>query len=282
MWGVGAPDSGTIAARIQASLRDRGVTGVCIVNRGEIGFTSTQELILFQQLLQAGQVPDGVVFYDGINDISTATLSGRAAKHFELARIGARVEGGTTALLEYFNETAMARLTQRIARRRKALGYAPPDSGQLQHSVVAAYRANQLAIRAIAGARGIPVAFFWQPVLYSSHKSLTEGERYWCAGEPEGVHRFFRGVYDEISALHDSMPHTADISNVLDGMSLPAYVDFFHTTPEANTVIADAIVDALVRDSAWAVVTRGAHARGLTANMPPSSEKTVMACADAA
>ncbi|MFN8372405.1 MAG: hypothetical protein U0694_05960 [Anaerolineae bacterium] len=58
MWGYGVPDSSTIAAYLQASVPD----GVCICELCRSGFNSTQNLLRLLELLQAGDVPDVVIF----------------------------------------------------------------------------------------------------------------------------------------------------------------------------------------------------------------------------
>jgi hypothetical protein len=71
-WGSGAPDWGTIPAYVQASLEKSSKRPVCVVNFGESGYMSTQELITLVLELERGHIPHQVVFYDGVNDPYTA------------------------------------------------------------------------------------------------------------------------------------------------------------------------------------------------------------------
>jgi len=75
MWGNGARDDHTIASALARMLRERGVA--CdVTNFGESGYVSTQELITLTLQLRKGNVPDVVVFYDGVNDAYSAWQQG--------------------------------------------------------------------------------------------------------------------------------------------------------------------------------------------------------------
>ena len=62
MWGTGADDARTIPSY----FADK--TGEQVLNLGESGFHSLQELIQIQLLLSEGFSPKEVIFYDGVND----------------------------------------------------------------------------------------------------------------------------------------------------------------------------------------------------------------------
>src|SRR5262249_55880433 len=77
LWGFGARDDHTIPSLLARALHDRG-EAVEIRNLAEIGYVSTQELIALVRELQAGYRPDLVLFYDGVNDTTSALLEGEA------------------------------------------------------------------------------------------------------------------------------------------------------------------------------------------------------------
>ena len=86
-----APDAGRILALglrrtrrparflslVARMLHERGWR-VEIRNLSEIGYVSTQELIALSQELQAGYRPDVVIFFDGVNDTTSALLEREA------------------------------------------------------------------------------------------------------------------------------------------------------------------------------------------------------------
>ena len=66
---------------------------VCVVNFGESGFVSTQGVIQLILELQSGNIPDLVIFYDGVNDVYAAYQSGRPT-HQNFDKIAAKFEKG--------------------------------------------------------------------------------------------------------------------------------------------------------------------------------------------
>ena len=76
LWGFGA---GTIARSLRWSPASS-TSGyrVEVRNLAEIGYVSTQEVVALVRELQAGYRPDLVIFYDGVNDTTSALLEGEA------------------------------------------------------------------------------------------------------------------------------------------------------------------------------------------------------------
>ena len=75
LWGFGARDDQTIPSLLARSLDEQGWR-VELKNLAEIGYVSTQEVIALTRELQAGYRPDLVIFYDGVNDTTSALLEG--------------------------------------------------------------------------------------------------------------------------------------------------------------------------------------------------------------
>jgi len=71
MWGWGARDDYTIASYLSKILHGQGYQ-VEVTNYGQMGYVNTQEIITLLRYLQRGEVPDIVLFYDGLNDVASA------------------------------------------------------------------------------------------------------------------------------------------------------------------------------------------------------------------
>src|SRR5262245_40303253 len=69
-FGYGLVDHDTVAAYLQGRLGTAGGRPVRVYNFARCGYYSTQERILFERLVVAGQAPDAAVFLDGLNDFS--------------------------------------------------------------------------------------------------------------------------------------------------------------------------------------------------------------------
>jgi hypothetical protein len=95
MWGWGTPDWGTIPAYLQAGLESLREEPVCVVNFGEVAYVSTHDLIELMIQLRSGNVPDLVIFYDGLNDVIASGASGKAGVHQNLDGIALRFKEAT-------------------------------------------------------------------------------------------------------------------------------------------------------------------------------------------
>ena len=70
VFGYGLPDDLTIASRLQSIVDEVDPRTVRVYNFGCAYYFSTQERILFENLLVTGFVPDLAIFIDGLNDVA--------------------------------------------------------------------------------------------------------------------------------------------------------------------------------------------------------------------
>ena len=93
-------------------------------NLAEIGYVSTQEVIALTRELQAGYRPDLVIFYDGVNDTTSALLEGEPGlttnevnrRHeFNLLQSPARLAAGLAVKL--VRDSGSYRFAQMVRRR---------------------------------------------------------------------------------------------------------------------------------------------------------------------
>lgn len=71
MWGAAVRDDFTIPSFFAKEIKSKGVA--CkVTNYGQSGHVSTQEVIELLLQLQNGNIPDAVIFYDGVNDTFAA------------------------------------------------------------------------------------------------------------------------------------------------------------------------------------------------------------------
>lgn len=71
MWGNGSPDDETIPSHLAKQLAAENIYAE-VVNFGELGYVTTQNLIMLQRALMEREKPDIVIFYDGFNDTFSA------------------------------------------------------------------------------------------------------------------------------------------------------------------------------------------------------------------
>ncbi len=160
-FGAGLPDDQTIASCLQElAIADHHARPVAVYNFAVPAYFSSQELILFQQLLNAGFVPHVAVFIDGLNDFLFAEGQPLLA-----VRLRNFMAGKSESLT--WADVPMVQAAQRLSARwgapppQKAIHY--DDPGLLQ-SVVDRYLANKRMIELIANGFGVRTVFVWQPV----------------------------------------------------------------------------------------------------------------------
>ena len=143
MWGTSARDACTIPSFLSKALKGRGKR-IEIINFGETGYVSTQEVITLLLQLRKGNVPDIVIFYDGENDTYSAYQNEIAEQGHDLPLL---IRIGVIALLQI--ERAVEALSGNFKRDRCAVA----DDG------VADIYAGVQAQRILAGRAAIPAHF---------------------------------------------------------------------------------------------------------------------------
>jgi lysophospholipase L1-like esterase len=257
-WGFGARDEETIPSHLARKLHEQG-HAVEVRNFGELGYVSTQEVVELLRALQAGERPEVVVFYDGINDLASALLENQAGvstnevnrkREFNLLQSPPRLL--IAGVVHVVQKSATLRLAQSI-RTRLGLSSGPSlpasrvdQTDRLADDVIRLYAANQQLAEALGRAYGFRCLFFWQPSLFSKPKRAPfeeEERRKYAWLEP-----ICRGVTDAMPKsphLRDR-PAFHDLARLFDDDSNLVYIDYCHTTESANARLADVIAQAVV------------------------------------
>jgi lysophospholipase L1-like esterase len=267
MFGYGVRDDYTVASLLSKRLAEKTDYNVEVFNYGQIGYVSTQELLLLFQLLRLGLRPNLVIFFDGINDTYSAYQSGIAGipwnesfrvREFNLISASNRAHRlrlYRNALDVFLHHTNIARLGLLIgsetdsaeepddsAEARNVLKYlAPSPSNQepdfLEQQVVSVYLFNKQVVEMLGKRFGFRSLFYWQPVIYSKN-ILSPFERKYRGG-PE-LKNFFHVTYGLAAAamLSDGV---RDISGVFNNDPHTYLMDGWHPTESGNELIAEGI-----------------------------------------
>jgi lysophospholipase L1-like esterase len=251
LWGTGARDDYTIPSLFAKAAAAAGQP-VAVTNFGMTGYVSTQEEIALLLELQRGNIPDAVVFYDGVNDIYSTYQNQRAGlpeneghrrAEFNLAspwlasgerwsRILPLLVGNTALLRHLFprGETPIPLLS-------------PARLTALAEETLAVYAANVRLVALLAREYGFQAHFFWQPVI-STKGHLTAYERFQRVGVPEAVHTMYREADARIGTVIQS-PHFHNLGGLLATSTAPYFIDFCHLGESGNQVVAQAMWAAL-------------------------------------
>lgn len=247
VWGTGARDEHTIPSYLAKSLDSRSIA--CqVVNCGETGYVARQELIMLTTMLQEGERPDIVVFYDGVNDVFSAFQNGAAGlpqnesnrrREFGLCR-GFRPKFDPQLLLRW-TLPGMQTVTSSVARRMQTVDEkkSEPDA-ELVRATCANYVAVVEMIGALESQYGFRSFHFWQPTLFD-RDNPTEHEVDLTHDAPAGLEAFSSAVYSAIKndVLLRDHPRFRDVSETFADDRDTIFIDDCHITEAANRKIAE-------------------------------------------
>ncbi|NWF69283.1 MAG: hypothetical protein HXY40_09355 [Chloroflexi bacterium] len=252
VWGYGVPDDNTLPAYLQAGLPHN----VCVRNYGELGYNSTQSLLRLLRLLQAGDVPDMVLFVQGSNDVMVAQRTSSAGSAFYDAQMARAIDSSSgliasdgaaaNPLRDWLRSTATYRLLLGAPQTiEDAVWAQPPFDPAFVSGIVDTYLANWRAAQALADEYGFVFLAFTQPVLPLVGRPYTDEEQRFIWDTPGGLVELFRAVYPRIAA---GLPAGRFYywANVLDGQTLPMWIDFVHLTAWGNLALAAEILREIV------------------------------------
>ena len=272
-YGWGVPDSETITAHLADIIRQKleksgEAHAVRVVNLGVPAYNSTQEVLLLVELLKKGHRPDLVIFYDGANDATIAP-----GLHWDFEGIKNKLEGvpAPSPWVELLRGTAAFRLAALVrkqlaggtdsrdaAGRTEAAGAEQTDEFLRARAgrILDGWLSDRKVVDGLAQVYSFRHLHVWQPAFFYGSKPLGGGERV-LAEHPElffinnldanASRAFARGVracYEEAErrAAGGDFLFLAD---AFDQTAEPVYVDWVHTGPRGNRIVASRIAEHL-------------------------------------
>jgi lysophospholipase L1-like esterase len=260
IWGTGVDDAATIPSLLGKELQRQG-TVARIVNFGETGYVSTQEVMALMLQLQKGQIPDVVIFYDGVNDTFSAYQQQMAGlpqnefnrgREFNLSSPVAFKQRREMVFQDVLSRLATLRLArsvlQRMGLQRKAevasnpltLNQPERNSQSLAQAVITTYTNNIELVTALSKHYGFKTLFYWQPTIFYK-TNLTKYERSQL-DEMHPIEPFVRQTYDlmkqgALVAKHEPSFH--DLTLMLSEVQQPIYLDWCHLGEAGNKLVAE-------------------------------------------
>jgi hypothetical protein len=164
-FGATLTDEETIPSCLQTFLRDKCVRNVKVYNFGGPAYNSTQERIMFSNLLVKGGKPDVAVFIDG--SIDFRMLSDTPC----WTRLLGLMDQRTSTLFGFSRQflacPPITRLLQKVNERLQREPSTSPNQGHLNQKqiaqILARYLRNKRLIESGARAYGVRTLFVWQP-----------------------------------------------------------------------------------------------------------------------
>jgi hypothetical protein len=254
MWGTGARDEFTIPSYVSKMLAEKYPQRIRVVNYGQDGYVTTQEVITLLREIQMDRVPDIAVFYDGYNEIFTAMQAGAAGipmNEYNRMREFNILHPSRTRdfYLEVLTRTNTFQLLRGLRAALQPEVIADPlegkDTEALARDVVRVYATNVETVSATAKQFGMSVQFYWQPSVYTKN-SPTQPEVSIIRSTKDFVD-FYKKAQQGMRQ-NDRLADRSDfrdISGILDSYSTTAFIDTVHVTELANKIVASEIVAGL-------------------------------------
>ena len=263
-WNI--PDQATICAQIQKHIFPESNEQICVTNFGQQGYVNTQELIELQLQLRSGNIPDLVIFYDGINEMWAAVKSDTVGVHLNLQEITDLYENRnfTRDNSAHYGILHFAGKLNTINLLRKILGYEitipilslfedePSQCLLYGEDFIAAedfakeimniYEGNLRILRALSEEFDFEYRVFWQPIVLTGNKPLTHSE--------DAIYNnqnfFLLQLSREGELLTDERENKFDnfycISDIFDGVEETVFQDICHLNALGDSLIAERII----------------------------------------
>jgi len=274
VFGHGTCDDFTIPSELAKALNAAGMRNVEVVNFGQLGYVSTQEVLSLLWSLRLGNVPEVAVFCDGFNDVVSAYQNGVAgiteneenrvaefnALNVTMDPLGA---AGRTVVAA-MRSLSVIHLSRRVLRR---IGIPVPERGsrgirmswdvsyagerdpRLARQVVASYAANARLVEGVSRSLGFTALFYWQPTVYEDKDMAVQLPR--GAGTTAQFQNFLRESYAAAAALSrkpdDAGFTLTDLGAALNGQPEGCFLDDVHLDQRCNEVVARIIAPDVIR-----------------------------------
>jgi hypothetical protein len=256
------PDWASTAAYLERAMNEGSSDPRArVYNFGRSGYMSTQDQVLFEQLLRAGVVPDVAIFLHGLNDFcwldgqpsSWQHLAGffdRTNREYVEQMQGHGILSRWALIGEFARTLPLARGIDAVHQRVLGHGLPVYQAAQVNAAPVEAvsdavsrelvdpdavsavidrYYATARQIESVARAFGVVPVFVWQPIptyAYDVRFHVFYPDRLYChAASRDGYPRMAERVRDATPAT--GFLWAADIQRDLHE---PLYVDAFHYT----------------------------------------------------
>ena len=250
-YGDRLPDWETIPAALETSLSPaRGCRTWSVYNFGRPGYYSTQERILFEQLLESGVTPKIAVFLDGLNEFFYPAPPGdgrpwRAGQTDNLSRLVREhnIAGSRYRFFQLFVGLPLIRVIRSALPGETSPHIAPTGGTCTASRTLERWRRNRRLTEGVAARFGVRLLFVWQPMPAYHDVAGDNG-----GGKLTARLECAKQGYE---LLAESRPGGASanflwLADVQRARTKKSYLDDVHYTAAFSREIAAAIAGALV------------------------------------
>jgi len=216
IWGYGARDEHTIPSIVSQILQGEHQVNVKVTNLGEVGYTSFNDLAVFNIQVLQGNIPDIAIFYQGYNDIVESIKRGY---------IGGPPDTAAPVSIPL------------------------PDAD----TVFDYYTRYVKTVQAMAQANNFRAVFIWQPTWV--YKPLTEYEDHYIQNSDvvraAPVQEYYLEIDPQIETAMTkaSIEYFLFMSDFFKDEQETIFMDSVHITEDGNRQVSIAIVDYLIKNN---------------------------------
>ncbi|MFH1441757.1 MAG: hypothetical protein ABIH18_06965 [Candidatus Omnitrophota bacterium] len=247
VWGTGVRDNFTIASLLSKNI-NKNTESYSVTNFGEAGYVLTQEIILLITQLKKGNIPDYVIFYDGVNDVLAALQNREAGLIYNYNRWKMKL-GLEPRIFNKLSEEALLTNSKFIYLFsylnnvfKKNNMYDETALENLAYQIIKDYKKNMDLIERLSQAYGFKYSFFWQPVLFMVNPKTNE-EITALAFKNKELERIYFYTYTLADRLN--RPKFHNLSHLFDNKSGTYFIDYCHVGEKQNQIIADGIFEVI-------------------------------------
>ena len=255
---MGARDDHTVPSELSRMLSDTISCSVEVTNFSENGYVATQSLLMLILELRRGNVPDVVLFYDGINDSFSAFQNGRPgvpqneynrSLEFNILHPNCRLRFYKSAVKIIFRRTL--RLIDKLAGRipdKSTLKKNYEQNEELALGVLQVYSDIVHTVRSLGERYEFKSSFFWQPSIYSK-KILSDYE-----ASEKAINIRYSSLISDVNSLIGKFSTLSlennfyEIQDIFDDRQEGTYLDFAHISEDGNKLVAEAMIDKFFKN----------------------------------
>lgn len=251
VWGTGVRNEFTIPSLISSELFKAGIHTE-VVNFGESGYVSTQEIFALIHEIQKGNMPDIVVFYDGVNDVFSAYQQGEAGipqnENNRVKEYNALTskKKALKVLFDSLRSLSTLRFIRELTDQTiTPIPYTPDEKLRIVSDAIDVYQKNLKILDRLSDEMGFKALYFWQPTIFGK-KFHTPYEK--LEAENYG---YLKEVFEEAAQKVGEMPggtqpNVYNLSEIFHDEQKPVFMDYCHVSEYGNTVVAKEISRKIV------------------------------------
>ena len=241
MWGTGVKDIHTIPSQLQKLVGG----DYKVYNYGETAYVSTQELNFLLLQLSKGNIPDKVVFYDGVNDGYAGAYSPAIPRN--LTKLSHKSQNTNhNQLVKLYNKSNYRKLINYLFQTRGLNNWEKVISPNIETNTVSVldlYEAHIRQVKALGKEYNFESYFFWQPNIFNGKREIFDYEKKIIKQYSPIFIKTYNNLYLQSKQRFSNKQqyNIFFLGDIFNKVNEPIYIDYCHLGPRGNELIANEI-----------------------------------------